>query len=166
MPSALYKNHSQYHTLALSLRARSLLRCYGSIRCSIRCAMIRASKSSPPSLLRSKLPGPMMLSGVVPQLAASRRADSRFRHVAAGLPVDTRQAAAAQPLSRPSTARRPALRENCRFPRTEVGGKLSMSQKVSASVTCADDTKGIRDTRQRRCSCNPSPRAKPVCSRS
>src|SRR4029453_8398583 len=37
---------SQYHPLAFSLRARSLLLCSSSIRCSIRFEMIRVSKNS------------------------------------------------------------------------------------------------------------------------
>src|SRR5437868_9457100 len=45
-PSPLYRNYSRYRTLALSLRARSLLHFSGSIQCSIRCGMIRASKNS------------------------------------------------------------------------------------------------------------------------
>src|SRR6266550_3860102 len=45
-PSPLYRNYSRSRTRALSLRARSLLRCSGSIQCSIRSGMIRASKNS------------------------------------------------------------------------------------------------------------------------
>ena len=45
-PSPLYRSYSRYHTVALSLRAHSLLRCSGSIRCSIRSETIRASKNS------------------------------------------------------------------------------------------------------------------------
>ena len=48
-PSPLYRNYSRYRTLAHWLQTcRSLLRCSGSIRCSIRSGMIRASKNSPP----------------------------------------------------------------------------------------------------------------------
>ena len=47
-PSPLYRNYSRYRTRAHWLEAcRSLLRCSGSIRCSIRSGMIRASKNSP-----------------------------------------------------------------------------------------------------------------------
>src|SRR5436309_253482 len=53
-PSPLYRNYSRSRTPALSLRARSLLRCSGSIQCSIRCGMIRASKNSPPRPRRNK----------------------------------------------------------------------------------------------------------------
>src|SRR5206468_10158852 len=42
-------------TLALSLRARSLLRCSGSIRCSIRFGTIRVSKNSPPRPRRTRI---------------------------------------------------------------------------------------------------------------
>ena len=45
-PSPLYRNCSRYRTRAHWLRAcRSLLRCSGSIRCSIRSGMIRASRN-------------------------------------------------------------------------------------------------------------------------
>src|SRR5207248_58537 len=48
-PSPLYRIYSQYRTLAYSPRGRpSLLRCSGSIPCSIRCGTIRSSKSSLP----------------------------------------------------------------------------------------------------------------------
>ena len=45
-PSPPYRNYSRSHTLALSLRARSLLRCSGSIQCSIRFGTIPLSKNS------------------------------------------------------------------------------------------------------------------------
>ena len=54
-PSPLYRNYSRYRTRAHWLRAcRSLLRCSGSIRCSIRCATIRVSKNSPPRPHRNR----------------------------------------------------------------------------------------------------------------
>ena len=47
-PSPLYRNYSRYHTRGRWLRAcRSLPRCSGSIRCSIRSGRIRASRNSP-----------------------------------------------------------------------------------------------------------------------
>ena len=46
-PSPLYRNYSRYHMLGRWLQTcRSLPRCSGSIRCSIRSGMIRASKNS------------------------------------------------------------------------------------------------------------------------
>jgi tetratricopeptide (TPR) repeat protein len=47
-PSSLYRNYSRYRAVAHWLPGRSLLRCSGSIRCSIRSERIRASKNSPP----------------------------------------------------------------------------------------------------------------------
>ena len=55
-PSPLYRNYSRSRTLAHWLRAcRSLLRCSGSIQCSIRSGMIRASKNSSPRPRRSNI---------------------------------------------------------------------------------------------------------------
>ncbi len=46
-PSPLYRNYSRYRTLgAFPAGVRLLLRCSGSIRCSIRSGTIRASKNS------------------------------------------------------------------------------------------------------------------------
>src|SRR6266513_403788 len=49
-PSPLYKKCSRYRTKVrwAAGSVRLLLRCSGSIQCSIRCAMIRAFKDSPP----------------------------------------------------------------------------------------------------------------------
>ncbi len=48
-PSPLYRNCSRFRTREHSLQTcRSLPRCSGSIQCSIRSGMIRASKNSPP----------------------------------------------------------------------------------------------------------------------
>src|SRR5262249_7047780 len=47
--SPLYRNYSRYRSVAYWLnKGHSLLRCSGSIRCSIRCETIRASKNSSP----------------------------------------------------------------------------------------------------------------------
>ena len=55
-PSPLYRNYSRYRTRAHWLRAcRSLLRCSGSIQCSIRFGMIRASKKLFPHLRQNEL---------------------------------------------------------------------------------------------------------------
>ena len=54
-PSPLYRNCCRYRILARWLRTcRSLPRCSGSIRCSIRFGMIRASKNSPSRPRRNK----------------------------------------------------------------------------------------------------------------
>ena len=55
-PSPLYRKYSRYRTLVHSIKTcRSLRRCSGSIRCSIRSGMIRASKNSSLHRHRSKL---------------------------------------------------------------------------------------------------------------
>ena len=48
-PSRVYRNYSQYRALGHSAKTRRLLlRCSGSIQCSIRCAAIRAFRNSLP----------------------------------------------------------------------------------------------------------------------
>src|SRR6266581_739638 len=53
-PSPLYRNYSRHPTLAHSPLRHSLLRCSGSIQCSIRSGMIRAFKNSPPRPRRNR----------------------------------------------------------------------------------------------------------------